>query len=368
MAPAFNCCYHPIQCRQRCRSTDNWHFGQTNVLSLSCRLACQKPQLVHRLDVADEAIVCPFLKGASVDAELSCCNGGLDIRHCCFLYISEKKLILFRKQKLNYVYFCTVLNVNREQFRPGVSSRTRTNTQTRLHFRWRQRLQCAHPRVVFIPRLCKNGPFRTRMRPRVDCGQRTPERRDRRHLRARLCTLSIMRPLRQGRPVRTCREPYLCHETVPLAYVRPTSRKYSDAQISTATRADRQCRRRDHGFSWRRGDRSQRELRSMDSSGPLKGDTHIPKPHGCPEAGDSLFRNRRSTHLHGLQIRASADRQVDQKMVCLASTIARVTGRAGRKTGPRKGIGAAAVCEREVGVFAAGCAGSKSAGGVCAEE
>lgn len=31
------------------------------------------------LDVADKAVVCPFLEGASINSELSCCNGGFDI-------------------------------------------------------------------------------------------------------------------------------------------------------------------------------------------------------------------------------------------------------------------------------------------------
>ena len=38
------------------RSTDNWHFGQTNVLSLSCRLACQNPQLVHVFEVPGSSV------------------------------------------------------------------------------------------------------------------------------------------------------------------------------------------------------------------------------------------------------------------------------------------------------------------------
>ena len=33
------------------------------------------------LNVADEAVVCPFLKGAYINSELLCCDGGLDIWH-----------------------------------------------------------------------------------------------------------------------------------------------------------------------------------------------------------------------------------------------------------------------------------------------
>ena len=38
------------------RSTRSWHFGQTKVLSLSCRLMCQKPQLVHVFDVPGSSV------------------------------------------------------------------------------------------------------------------------------------------------------------------------------------------------------------------------------------------------------------------------------------------------------------------------
>ena len=55
-------------------------------------------------NVADEAIVCPFLKGSSINSELPCCDGRLDIRHDLSLDIFEEKTDSVQEKKCIHLY------------------------------------------------------------------------------------------------------------------------------------------------------------------------------------------------------------------------------------------------------------------------